>query len=112
LTIHRDASQEEEVISDQGIFEKLFFGHKVKEWCKGNADDGDIGPVLVLGENDHGSLIGKDFLPLRFDAIKNGKNQLGNPFSYGIDNRVSFHNYKSMSNFKIQMPNECQSSKV
>jgi hypothetical protein len=94
LTIHRDASQEEEVISDQGIFEELPLGHKVKEWCKGNTDDGDIGPVLVLGENDHRPLIGKNFLPLSFDAIKNGKNQLGNPFSHGIDNRASSHNYK------------------
>ena len=70
MTIHRDASQEEEVISDQGIFEELFFGHKVKEWCKGNADDGDIGPVLVLGENDHRPLIRKDLLPLGPNEIK------------------------------------------
>jgi hypothetical protein len=71
LTIHGDASQEEEVVSDQGIFEELPLGYKVKEWCKGNADDGDISPVLVFGENDQRPLIGKNPLSLGLNEIKN-----------------------------------------
>jgi hypothetical protein len=70
LTIHRDASQEEEVISDQRICEKLLLGHKVKEWDKGNADDGNISPVLVLGENNQGPLIRKNLFSLGLNEIK------------------------------------------
>jgi hypothetical protein len=91
LTIHRDASQEEKIISDQGIFEELSLSHKVKERGKGDADDGDIGPVLVLGKNDHRPLIRKNFLSLGFDAIKNGKNQLSNSSGHTIDKGVSSH---------------------
>ena len=52
LTIQRDTSQERKVMSDQGISKKFFLRHKVEQRFKGKADNGNIGPVLMLRENN------------------------------------------------------------
>jgi hypothetical protein len=91
LTIHRDASQEGKVISNQWIFKKFLLGHKVKQWSDDKADHRNIGPVLVLGENDHRPLIGKGLLFLSLNPIKDGKNDMGNPSGHGVDKGISSH---------------------
>ena len=70
--IHRKASRKGEIISNQGIFEEFLLGHKVKQWLEGQADDRDIGPVLMFGEDDHWPLIRKRCLCFYLDPIKKG----------------------------------------
>jgi hypothetical protein len=73
--IHGDATQKRKVISDQGIVEELFLGHKVKKRFERKADNGNIGPVLMFGKDDDRPMISKSLLPLDFNPIKNGQNQ-------------------------------------
>jgi hypothetical protein len=93
FSIHRDASQEEKVISNEGIFEEFLLGHKVKQRFERKADNWDICPVLVLGKDNHRPVIGKRLLPLNLHPIKKGENHLGQPFGEGIDKGVSFHDH-------------------
>ena len=76
---------------NQRIFEEFFLGHKVKHGLEGEADDGNISPVLVLGKNDSGPVIRKSLSPIGFDLIKNGENQSGNPSGQKINNRTPSH---------------------
>jgi hypothetical protein len=71
--------------------EELFLGHKVKERGENNAEDRDIGPILVLGENDHRPIARKDPLAFDLNSVKNGKNDFRNLFSQGVDKRISVH---------------------
>jgi len=88
---------------NQRIFEEFFLGHKVKQGLEGEADDGNISPVLMLGKNDSGPRIRKSLSPIGLDLIKNGENQSGNPSGQEVDERVSSHPLKSMSNVKLQI---------
>jgi hypothetical protein len=98
--IHREAAQKEEVVSNQRVFEKFLLGHKVEEWLEGKADDRDIGPVLMLGENDHRSMIRKHCFPICLDPIDNGEDTSGDLFGCGVDKGVPSHRYKPMPNAK------------
>jgi hypothetical protein len=99
--IHREAAQKKEVVSNQGVFEEFLLGHKVEEWFEGKTDDGDIGPVLMFGENNHRSTIRKHCFLLRLDPIKNGEDELGQPFGCRIDEGIPSHHHKPTPNFKI-----------
>jgi len=89
LPVHREAADKGEVFSNQRILEEFLLGHKVKQRLEGETDDRDIGPVLMLGKNDHRSMIRKRRSLLSLDPIKNGKKQSGGTFGYRIDDRVS-----------------------
>jgi hypothetical protein len=89
--IHREAAQKEEIVSNQWVFEEFLLGHKVEEWLEGKTDDWDIGPVLMLGENDHRPVIRKRRFPLCLDLIKNGESALGDLFGCGVDKGVPSH---------------------
>jgi hypothetical protein len=93
FSIHRDAACQEEVISNQGIFEEFLLGHKVKQRFERKADNRDIRPVLVFGQNNHGPAIRKSLLPFDLNLIENGENQAGHSFRDGIDKGVSFHSH-------------------
>ena len=93
--------KKKEVVSNQGVFEEFLLGHKVEEWFEGKTDDRDIGPVLMFRENNHRSTIRKRCFLLRLDPIKNGEDQLGQPFGCRIDEGIPSHHHKPMSNFKI-----------
>jgi len=89
LPVHRETAQKGEGISNQWVFEEFLLGHKVKQWLEGKADDRDVGPVLMLGKNDHRSMIRKRRSLLSLDPVKNGKKQSGSTFGYRIDDGVS-----------------------
>ncbi len=91
MTIHRDASQEGKVISNQWIFKKFPLSHKVKHRSDDKANHRNIGPVLMLGENDHRPLIEKNLLFLSLNPIKETKNDAGNPSGHRVDKRISSH---------------------
>ena len=78
-------------MSNQRVFEEFFLSHKVKQGFESEADDGDIGPVLVFWENDSWPMIRKNLPPIGFDPIKYGENQSGNPPGDRIDERVPSH---------------------
>jgi hypothetical protein len=93
--IHRETAHKGKVIPNQWVFEEFLLGHKVKQWLEDEADDRDIGPVLVLGKNDHRSVIRKRHSPLRLDPVKNGKSQLGDAFGHRIDDGIpSCHSFR------------------
>jgi hypothetical protein len=110
--IHREASRKGEIISNQGIFEEFLLGHKVKQWLEGQADDRDIGPVLMFGEDDHWPLIRKRCLCLYLDPIKKGEDALSHLSSCDVNKGIPLHCNKPMSNFKIQISNQCQRPNV
>jgi len=58
-------------MSNQRIFEEFFLCHKVKERLEGEANDGNISPILMLWENDSGSMVRKSFPLIGIDLIKN-----------------------------------------
>jgi len=64
----------------------------VKQGLEGEANDGNISPILVLGENDSGPMVRKSLPLIGFDLIKNGENQSGNPSGQEINKRVPSHN--------------------
>jgi hypothetical protein len=64
---------------------KFSLGDKIERKMKGEADEGNIGPVLVLGQNDKSALKRKTVFPLRLNPIEGRENQSGNPLRYGID---------------------------
>jgi len=103
LTINRNASQEGKVISNQWIFKKFPLRHKVKQWSDNKANHRNVGPILVLGENDHRPLIRKNLLFLSLNPIKDGKDDMGNPSGHGVDNGISSH--EPLINAKVQNPN-------
>jgi hypothetical protein len=86
--------------------EEFLLGHKVKQWLEGETDDRDVGPVLMLGKNNHRSMIRKRRSLLSLDPVKKGKKTLSHLFSCDVDKGIPFHCYKPTLNFKIQMPNE------
>jgi hypothetical protein len=105
FAVHRETPQKGEGIPNQWVFEELLFGHKVKQGLKREADDRDIGPVLMFGKNDHRPMIRKDRSLLRLDPVKNGKKPLSHLLGCEVDKGIPFHCQKPISNFKIQMPN-------
>jgi hypothetical protein len=111
-SIHREAAQKEEVVSNQRVFEEFLLGHKVEEWLEGKADDRDIGPVLMLGENDHRSMIRKRCFPLCLDPIKNGEDTLGHLFGCGVDKGIPFHCYKPLSKAKCKKNFQFRTTKI
>jgi hypothetical protein len=91
LSVHRDATQEEKVISNKRIFEEFSLSHKIKQRVKGKAHHGDIGPVLMLGQDDHRPVIRNNTFPFCLNPIKKGENQLGNPFGHAVDEGIPVH---------------------
>jgi len=89
--IDRDATQKGEVTSNQGVFKKLSLGHKIKQGLEGEADDGDIRPVLVFRKDDRRAMIRETFSPLGLHPIENGENESGNPFGCEVDEGTSSH---------------------
>jgi hypothetical protein len=70
---------------NERISEELPLGHKVEQRTERKADDRDIHPILMLGENDRWSVIRKSFLPLDLNVIKDGEDHLGRSFGDRID---------------------------
>jgi hypothetical protein len=70
LPVHREAAEKEERTSNQWVFEEFLLGHKVKQGLEGETDDRDVGPVLMLGKNDHRSMIREDRSLLSLDPVK------------------------------------------
>jgi hypothetical protein len=103
--IDRDATQKGEVTSNQGIFKKLSLRHKIKQGLEGEADDGDIRPVLVFRKDDGRAMIREYFSPLGLHPIENGENESGHLFGDGIDEGASSHprNQCQISKCKCQM---------
>jgi hypothetical protein len=76
---------------NQRIFKEFFLGHKVKQGLEGEADDGNISPVLVFWQDNSRPVIRKGPHAVRFNPIKQRKNQTGNSSGDRIDETVSFH---------------------
>jgi hypothetical protein len=51
-------------MTNERIPEEFSLGHKIEQRPEGKADDGDIRPVLMLGQNDRGAVTRKNLLPL------------------------------------------------
>jgi hypothetical protein len=73
LPVHRNGAPEEKITSEERIFEEFFLGNKVKEGLEGQAHQGNIGPVLVFGKNNHGSVAKKSALRFDFNPIEHGQ---------------------------------------
>jgi len=89
--IQRDASQKSDIRSDPGIMEEFILGHEIKRKFEGEADKGNIRPVLMLRKNNGRSVQDRSLLHLGLDPIQNRENRLANPLGDGIDKRVPSH---------------------
>jgi hypothetical protein len=91
LTIQRDTSQERKVLPDQGISKKFFLRYKVEQRFKGEADNGNIGPILMLRQNDSRPVSRKITTHLGLNPVEHGENSTCNPFGCEVDEGISFH---------------------
>ncbi len=106
LSVHRETAEEGQELSNQRVSEEFFLSDKVKQGLEGKADDRNIGPVLMLGEYDHRSVLRQGCPLLGLDPVKKGKDPLCDSSRRCVDKGISFHSYQRMSNFKIQKTNE------
>jgi len=77
--VERYTTGEKEIRSNSGGTEELLLGHKMNRKTKGEHDKRYICPVLMLGENNRGSMMPNDTFTFYINRVKNAKNQIGKP---------------------------------
>jgi hypothetical protein len=102
LPVHRNAPHEGKITSKEGIFEEFLFGNEVKEGLESQAHQGNIGPVLVFGKNDHGSAVRENALGFDLNPIEDGENPTSNLPGKLVDEGAPFHT--EPHNVKCQNP--------
>jgi hypothetical protein len=113
VPVHRNGAPEGKITPEDGIFEEFLLGNKVKEGLEGETHQGNIGPVLVFGKNNHGSVVKKSALRFDLNPIEDGQNPPSNLPGNAVDEGTSFHTeshnakcqnpkFRSMSNFKYE----------
>jgi hypothetical protein len=91
LPVHRNSANEGKITPEDGIFEKFLLSNKVKKGLEGQANEGNIGPVLVFGKYNHGSVVKKSALRFDLNPIEDGQDQTGNLPGNVVDERAPSH---------------------
>jgi len=71
---------------------------------EGEADEGDICPILMFRQDDCRALSRKNRLPFDFDPVKKRENDLSNLSCDGIDDGISSHSPSAGTQFGVMSP--------